>query len=195
MKHYIITRYNLNLYNRPDAEEWMIHRWGLFQWTRDSILDQKGDWEWIILIDHRTPDQWRQKLQGDRIRIIEGDVWKAMAFIRPSSEWVITTRIDNDDYYLSDDVFLQIQSKAEEREMVVDIDYYQEYKGEFYTSERIAPNSPFVSLVEYSSLAKGVYHCQHTKIHIERHWVKLGVLAVMVIHDQNLANKIIGNKI
>ena len=180
MKHYIITRYNLKLYDRPDAEEWMRHRWRLFQRTKESILSQQGEWEWVVLVDPRTPDEWRERIGNTQT-----------LFVAPN-EWYISTRIDNDDYYLADDVFVQIQGKAQEQEMVIDIDYYQECDEVFYTSERPTPNSPFVSLVDRGDW---VYKRQHTHLADGIPAVKLGVLAVMVIHDRNLANKLIGKKI
>ena len=198
LRHVILTRYNLGLYDRPDAEEWMAERMPLFERTRESVLSQEGDFEWHLCLDPLTPNRWRQAIICDSRMAIKHDHPK---FFR-SEGWTITTRLDNDDIYLPGAV-KAIQAKAKEEEMIIDLRYNQLYKGELWSSgrevdgwERQQPNSPFLSLVE-NGAKRTCYARPHTKM-IEEYRGKFAsnkVLAYMVIHDNNLGNKIVGRKI
>ena len=112
-----------------------------------------------------------------------------------SRGWTITTRFDNDDLYLPGAI-QAIQSRFRKKEMIIDLRYEQICDGVRYTSDRRSPNSPFLSLIENGAV-KTCYARPHSKM-LE---VAKGVfaseepLALMVIHDKNLGNKITGRKI
>ena len=191
LKHVILTRFNLGLYDRPGAEEWMKHRFPLFEKTLDSVLSQEGDFEWVLCMDKRTPNRWLQEIVRDsRIVIIHEHPNQFR-----SEGWTITTRLDNDDLYLPGAI-KAIQDAFTEEEMVIDIRYEQLCNGERYTSERIRPNSPFISLVE-NGAKRTCYARPHYKMLDEYPGMFASdeVLALMVIHDNNLANKITGRKV
>lgn len=192
LKHVILTRYNLGLYDTENPETWMKHRYPLFERTRESVLSQEGEFEWILCMDKRTPNRWLQEIVRDsRMAIIH----EHPNTYKPEG-WTITTRFDNDDIYLPGAV-KAIQSKAKSREgveMVIDLRYQQLYNGELYTSERTRPNSPFLSLV---SKEKNCYARPHSKMpeDFKGRFASNKILAHMVIHDNNLGNKIVGRKI
>jgi len=188
-KHVILTRFNLGLYDRPDADEWMQHRMLYFSETRESVLSQEGDFEWILSMDERTPNRYIQDIVCDsRMAIIHEhpNTYKPDGF-------TITTRFDNDDLYFPGAI-KAIQDCFVEEELVVDLKYVQLRDGVFYTSERPRPNSPFLSLI---SKEKNCYVRPHTKMinDFKGIFASKEIYACMVIHDRNLANKIIGRKV
>ena len=196
LKHVILTRFNLGLYDRPDADEWMRHRMKLFENTRESVLSQEEDFEWILSMDERTPNRYIQEIVCDsRMAIIHEhpNTYKPDGF-------TITTRFDNDDLYLPGAI-KAIQDCFVEEELVVDLKYVQVRDGVFYASgsaldghSRPRPNSPFLSLI---SKEKNCYARPHTKMinDFRGIFASKKIYAYMVIHDRNLANKIIGRKV
>jgi len=196
LKHVILTRFNLGLYDKPGADEWMARRMPLFERTRESVLSQNEDFEWILSMDKNTPNRYLQSIIRDSRMTITHEHPNTY---KPDG-WTITTRLDNDDIYLPGAV-KAIQNKAKEMEMVIDLRYHQLYKGEAWSSgtvkdgwERPHPNSPFLSLV---SKDKNCYARPHTKMVGEfiSRFATNKILAYMVIHDNNLGNKIVGRKI
>ena len=203
--HYILTRFNFGLYDKEDADEWMSARMGLFEATKESILSQEGEFQWIVSVDSRTPVKYLKKIFTDK-RMIKVTCDSRVAFddIKPKTPWVITTRMDNDDLYLPGAVkAIQEQFKPEIR--VIDIEYNQLYKGKRYTSERRGPNSPFLSLVEPSDRVKTCYCRPHYKL-LDGYPTEDGLVSIpgkktrvvyayMVIHKSNMANKLVGKEV
>jgi len=198
LRHVILTRFNLGLYDSPGADEWMEHRLPFFEKTRESVLSQKGDFEWWLAVDSRTPGWWLKKIFTDPRMHITNEHPKEFR----CDGWTITTRLDNDDLYLPGAI-KAIQSRFTHKEMVIDLRYSQLCDGVYYTSgierdgwERQQPNSPFLSLIE-----NGVTKTCYVRPHSRMLQIAKGIfasndrLAVMVVHDRNLGNKIIGRKI
>lgn len=196
LKHVILTRFNLGLYDRPGAEEWMKHRMMYFEHTRESVLSQDEDFKWILCMDIRTPPEILFTMMIDERQEI---MFKHPNTYKPDG-WTITTRLDNDDLYLSGAV-KAIQDSFVEEEMVVDLKYHQLINGEAWTSggrrdgwERPKPNSPFLSLI---SKDKNCYARPHSKMinDFKSKFASDEVLAYMVIHDNNIGNQKVGRKI
>lgn len=188
-KHVILTRFNLGLYDTEDPDKWMAQRMLLFERTRESVLSQEGDFYWILSMDYRTPNKWYPKIFTDwRMRVTHDhpNTYEPVG-------WTITTRLDNDDLYLPGAV-KAIQDCFIEAEIVVDIKYHQLYQGVLYSSERPRPNGPFLSLI---SKDKNCYARPHTKMinDFKSKFASDEVYAYMVIHDNNIGNKIVGRKI
>lgn len=213
-KHVIMTRFNNGIYDKTEEQlkgltpvEWMKQRYSLFKATRESVLTQKGNFEWVISFDPNTPDGYVQKcITDDRMTATCDDVrdyFTGMDIVEP---WVITSRIDNDDLYRPGFV-KAVQDAFEEKLMAIDIDYYQYDIRDLqkYTSERYTATSPFMSLVEPSDNVKTVYCRPHNKIvdgypfkdgNRKIPAVKIhGQYAYMVIHNDNMANKIVGKPV
>ena len=195
-KHVILTRFNLGLYDRADADEWMAHRMPYFERTRDSVLSQDGDFEWILSMDERTPNRYLQDIICDSRMAI---VYDHPNTYKPDG-WTITTRLDNDDLYLPGAI-KAIQKKFREEELVVDLRYHQLVNGEEWTSGRKEdgwgrphPNSPFLSLI---SKDKNCYARPHSLMvnDFKSRFASNRIYAYMVIHDNNLGNQIVGRKV
>ena len=207
IEHFIFTRFNVGVYDREDAEEWMAHRIELFeQYTLNSIKNQTcQDFTWLLYFDERTPPEVLCKYDYvDNVRIIfeyHPDFLKTEPI---DSHWVLTSRIDNDDYYCETFVE-QVQEVAYEYSqtgvvpLVIDVGGVQlaAKTGKFYTNERDRNNSPFISLLEPNNEDLfTVFHCSHTNMPDVFSSMKINdELSVMVIHDKNVCNKIIGSEI
>ena len=71
IKHFILTRFNLLLWNRDKegkkvrTKKWLEHRFLMFE--RYCLPSVKGqtckDFEWIVLFDSTTPEPFRQKIK------------------------------------------------------------------------------------------------------------------------------------
>lgn len=201
MKHYILTRFNLGLYSDnpykiSDPDVWMKHRIGLFhQFTLPSILNQDcHKFTWIMAFDENTPKRYMDNLGLPNNCVIckeQPDRWLRKQ--PPLSDWVITSRFDNDDIYLPGFV-RNIQKCFKEKQKIIDIDYEcWNYKtGKYYSSGRTKPNSPFLSLIEpWVDLCTALGH-PHTEMPEYFSAIKLGIYAIQVIHDMNVCNKIQG---
>ncbi|MFI3320681.1 MAG: glycosyltransferase [Rikenellaceae bacterium] len=120
-KHYLITRFNIiqEGFNIPadkdrkivHSESWLSRRFELFEtYTIPSIENQTcDDFTWLVLFDTNTPakykeliDSYRQKLPLFTPLYLDAFVnlnEHVSDYIRKTStkEYVITSRIDNDD--------------------------------------------------------------------------------------------------
>lgn len=229
-KHFIFTRWNLlgpdpnlNIYTNPqvkDPEAWMEHRCNLFnEITLPSVMLQTNtNFTWLLAFARQTPKKVTDFYASfPRVKIIYDypRTWSREKAGLKTGEWVITSRLDNDDY-----IFPQYIEKVQERFnsefLIVDTDGRQLdlATGKHYTVERKTCNSPFISLIEkvntpFMSISndpnekrliedrvKTVYFCQHSKMEWHFPAVKINeVLYKMVIHDRNAANRIIGYEV
>lgn len=117
-KHFIITRFNLRSedegWRGVITDEWLDHRTGLFfKYCLPSVLNQtKTDFLWMIYFDITTPEPAKQKFidlensHGDLIKIFLVNGYNdfsasycndIMNLLEKDTEYVITTRLDNDD--------------------------------------------------------------------------------------------------
>ena len=207
VKHYIFTRFNAGIYEREDAEAWMEHRMDLFEtYTLPAMQCQTcQDFTWLLYFDDRTPNDIICKYDYiDNVQIIYEyhKDWIQTEVI--DNPWVLTSRIDNDDYY--ENTFVeQVQDvaydyvKTGKEPLVIDVGglQYAHKTGKFYTNERERANSPFISLLERNrGELYTVYHCPHTHMPDEFASMKIyDNLSVMVIHDKNVTNRIIGTEL
>ena len=203
-KHYILTRFNLGVYDQNNAyaelvgdpHEWMEHRLRLFEETTfPSILEQENkNFTWLIAFDERTPDAVINRYDYcDNVEICFEQPHLYLRCEDPTHDWLITTRLDNDDILLPEFTAV-IQAEAREFKEVIDIEYQKLRFRQFikYPSLRPRPNSPFLSLVEPWGddimTALGRPHTVMPDVYEARKLPQ--VLAYQVIHDRNVSNKI-----
>lgn len=210
LSHYIICRYNLtlftnNVYKIKDPNGWMERRRYYFDWLIMSLGVQTcKNFHFVLLMDRNTPSEYVRDLDnaishatGD-YEIFFGNPQKWLESKEIKSDWLITSRIDCDDYY--NERFVEtIQSEFKAKTELLDVHglQYDMVNEEFYTSGRIGPNSPFISLVEPTQGAKTVFEKQHTYMpqKYPARFVGSEPLYIQVIHEENISNKIIGQKI
>lgn len=172
MKHFILTRFNLGLYDRPgiDPDWWVARRLDLFgQITVPSIRAQiEKRFTWWVFFDQRTPRRFLRRA-ADVLEPGPQDGHEAQIMIvRPPSPdsfdtavdmirglpglpgKVITTRLDNDDAVSAD--FVQtVQDLAFLAGDRTVINFLDGWRADWWAG-RAAPLkkglNPFLSLVE-----------------------------------------------
>jgi hypothetical protein len=206
--HFILTRFNTQdvkgmLYDKPNADEWMEERMELFERTKESVLNQAGDFRWVISLDKRTPKKFRNKIITDGIIEVNCDIRNAFNEIEVKTPWVITSRIDNDDYYKPGFV-KAVQREFRPEIMVIDVGVLRLEETE-ERSEIEGPRSMFISLVEPSHRIITAFCRPHGRLFkgypLDGHWatgwgrlvnINYAIvpknLAVMVVHSNNVAN-------
>ena len=227
-KHYIFTRWNLldantTIYNNPNVknpEEWMEHRMKLFdEITLPSVMLQTSrNFTWLLAFDVSNTPTWiinkyREFPNITPIHLYPADYVRCTG-IHKDGDWIITSRLDNDDMILPEYIET-VQSYFDETFKLVDTDGVKHViaTGKEYTPARKSNNSPFISLIEqvgvpWQSIAndpkerrlitehvKTVYFCSHS--HMEMHFPSVKSykkLYKMIIHDRNISNKLEGNE-
>ncbi len=200
-QHLIITRMNLGLYSRrANAEAWMKHRMGLFdRYLLPSVQKQTNqNFKFVLCFDERTPPEVVCRYDYlDNVVIAWESPMTWIKTITPEAQWLVTSRIDNDDYYLPEFVE-RVQAEVRQQDMLIDIDYYQQdgRKGKtgVFTSGRTSCTSPFMTLVERWDDPRGVYFKPHDMIYnfypVRRKVTD--ILAVQICHEMCQLNRIRG---
>lgn len=202
--------------DKKRGDAWMEERMDKFEKCRESVLMQSGDFKWIISIDKRTPKKYMDHIFTDERMIpVHHDIRDTFKHITPETDWVITSRLDNDDQYLPGAVDA-IQSHFEPKLKVIDVGFYK-YEwdtGKYYEGERPGgrngwKTSMFVSLVEPRERVITAFCRPHGQIGTEypmsgsydAKWGDLTTIdediisekyAIMVCHNSNAVNKIRG---
>lgn len=210
-KHFIFIRYNWDLYtNNPynltdeAKDEYMKKRLPLFQVTLDSLKAQTNqNFTALISVDPNTPEGLRAAIE---LRVISMDMPNLKIIYRYQKDyvqslkieepWLITSRIDNDDEYYPE--FIETIQRAFRSEVeVLDVRGRQQKEGKLYTTKRVPPNSPFLTLVEKSNNIRTCFWTDHSHMHkrFNARFVGDRALYIQHIHDTNLVNKLNGNYI
>ena len=207
-KHYLLLRYNLtlfstNVYNVADPDRWMNKRLPKFFRLLESLKAQTHkDFTLVVGVDYDTPDSYIKDivdyldLSGVTYHLVYEQPSEWLKRREKESEWLITSRIDNDDEYLPSFIGF-IQQAFREKEEVLDVYGMQCLNGELYSSGRPHANSPFITLVERWDLPKTVHYKAHSVMNGEypARFVGTNPLYIQHIHDNNIMNKIIGKKL
>jgi len=184
--HYIITQFNLRNFSLSDVisfEKWIT-------WTRSrtelymkfclpSVLNQTcKDFKWLLYFDSETPpefDKFIDYLENqDLIKICYSngiDDFNKSYFneikkmLPENTEWIITTRIDNDDALHKDAVeTIQKNFTYKHKYLISLASGYILNTADNKMSHYFYPMSPFISLIENTSDSpSGVFERGHTK--------------------------------
>jgi len=201
MKHYILIRYNCNLYgtnpyNIENRDEWMKQRENLFKWyTLPSLSGQiQHNFKVIVFVDPKTPEIFIQNIE---YMFLHDDL--DYAIIKNNipaycvrGKWNIYTRLDNDDM-IAPDFTMNIQNfvlNHPGEEWLIDFKGIQVdiINNKQYTDGRHLPNSPFCSIITKD---KRIFDYQHTDLpSFFENSIKLDKLGYyQILHGGNLANK------
>lgn len=193
-KHYILTRYNKR-WKKSDKNgvkvcdvQWMENRKKLFEnITMPSIKNQTNqNFVWLLLFDPNTDTKWMYN-EGN-IKSITDDF---INYINTDCDYIITTRLDNDDY-LHPEFVNEIQNAFTELPSIIGVRGYK-YDGQYYKDDNkgIVKNS-FISVIEPSNNVNTVYAHPHPKIHkyFNNHIKIEKRLYAQVIHNRNISNDI-----
>ena len=119
MQHFILTRFNLLLWNKDKERQpvrtyaWLEHRFSLFErYCLPSIINQTcQSFQWIVLFDSKTPDSFKEKISAFQEKCPQlipvfvepqngryfSEIFRREVVSRLCEERVITTYLDNDD--------------------------------------------------------------------------------------------------
>jgi len=212
LRHYILTRYNLGLYERHiDPAIWMPYRLRLFRrYCVPSIRAQTCQaFDWLVAIDTRTSQADRRQIveAAPNARIIVNQsactlnrFWSALvstfATAAGGCDHVLTTRLDNDDMFAVDAVeALQTACRRNTRSRALDfrdnLFYHVRNKNHryVYIEHENAVGSAFVSYLEpCSSRCHTVLSRRHGA------WTRPQFVATQrtmaICHRANLGNRI-----
>ncbi len=224
MKHYLITEWNVDML---DLDWLKARRVLFEKYTLPSVLSQTNkDFTWILVSDTRTPDSFKKVLDGYPAEVLyfnfeaydwgytpPSDKW-GKTMIRaielelidrplidyigtPDTDFIITSRLDNDDAISVDHVDkIQTWSKKLWRGNRFWLNLTRGYKycaGNVYPIT--SPHNPFISFVEPPTDIKTTYQVCHgqalnTGYPVEQ--LRVGHLPtwLQVIHGDNLCNKL-----
>jgi hypothetical protein len=210
--HLLLTRFNTAFDSAPPPRrlesEWLLPRLSLFErYCLPSVKAQRGaKFDWLVFFDAESPDWLRERVAA------YGSVLKAMYITGPasdeviakvvrssgfvSSQYLITTRLDNDDAITGDHLSLVQQSfRHQSREFVMFPFGLQLYRGALY--HVYWRSNPFLSLIERvgeSGELTTVYCVRHDKVTQQEkvQFVSRSPQWLQVLHNSNWANALRG---
>ncbi len=218
MKHFLITRFNLkgkknlkgNRIFNPLSEEWLDKRFKIFEsYCLPSVINQTNkNFIWLVCFDIDTPEIYHTIIKNlehtisnfapvfvDGFGELENTIQEVIQEkLSPNDDFIITTRIDNDDIIHQDFISTIQSSYVAKHNTLIDLELgYQLILDSNITSIREfkLPYNPFLSLVESSSNFNTIISKEH------RYWKSLPdikkykhqPLWIQVVHDQNLLNR------
>jgi hypothetical protein len=219
MKHFIITRFNVKfddwITDRNGApvltENWLVERFDLFRkFCFPSVTNQTNkNFYWVIYFDVNTSTSYRNEISElikgySNYELIYVDGIKSLivsfvCFIKSkldhNDDYIITSRLDNDDS-IHQDYVDTIQKLARKEDGLV-IDVRKGYQIDVSSSRYEFRNyykrfNPFISLVEKSTDFKTVISKRH------KDWKDMksiiiyqeSALWIEIIHQRNKKNRV-----
>ena len=192
--HFIITQFNLRNFLQSDSKSyeswvhWTRERITLFrEYCLPSVLNQTNkSFLWFLYFDTDTPgefDDFLNELKAYDFIIIchskgyEGFIkdypGEVKSRVPSSADWIITTRIDNDDCLHKDAVKIIQDNIICKHKYLISLasgyilDVYERTMSHYFY-----PMSPFLSLIENVDLeVKGIFEMGHTKWSVLRLFV------------------------
>ncbi|MGL1860951.1 MAG: putative rhamnosyl transferase [Pseudodesulfovibrio sp.] len=221
-RHFIITRFNVNIYpiDFPQRIEdtWLALRFEFFQKICfPSIRTQRNQgFEWLVLFDEQTPARYKKLIDlfsryenftplycGEYKTIMP----KVSAYMTENSrdvDWVLTTRLDNDDALSVDfvDSLHQIVRAMGEDELAPSDTLYINFPQGLQYSDGVVydfedATNAFVSLLERKENPHSVFWVDHPAIHDVAPVIqaKTKPLWLQNVHETNVYNYIRGEEI
>lgn len=205
--HFLLTRFNVR-YNERASDEWLRHRLDYFErLCRESITRQTNkNFRWIVYFDAER-DEWFQR-EVDRLAPgafepiwVDGQLTseKSASDVadRADTEWVITTRVDNDDA-VARDFTASIQHEFEHQDFeFINFQAGLQLSTDGEVFHRVDPSNAFISLIEKKrdgGQISGVYLDWHDRIsaHGPIRQVQAHPMWLQMVHGLNIGNAIRG---
>jgi hypothetical protein len=212
-EHFVLTRFNVKVFSKTGIDsEWLNDRFKLFeQFCYPSLLEQSNQkFKWLVFFDSQTPEVFKEKVR-------EYSKWKnflpvyvegehdykiypkaVLNNLKEGTEYLITTRLDNDDALHKDFIkTLQENFNEQEFEFISFLYGYVYHDRKIYLMKYL--ENPFVSLVERIrglkidgfKTAICVRHTELTaagnvkQIITQPYWLQ-------VVHERNVSNRVRG---
>lgn len=216
-RHYIITRFNLRAkewqFTKNSTkvldENWLKNRFELFEkYCLPSLLSQTNkNFEWVIYFDTETPAFYKDKIEVYRQKLpnlipvfvenMELFLPSIQAHIKNNNqEYVITTRLDNDDCvskYFVDEIQKNFNKQTYEALDFVD-GYSLQISPDFKLGKKRHLYNPFISLVEKKQNPTSVWSRSHTSWKRETRIKRIlnNRIWMVIIHQENKVNEFDG---
>ena len=225
-EHYLLTKFNKGLYtqsqktkgDRKARDEWMVHRIRLFEkYCFPSIKSQVNqDFKWIVIFDRKTPKEFLRKIEEytqykNFIPVFDGSFdHHIKKLLRPETQYLITTRIDNDDAFHKNAI-KKIQLHFAKDNLAYARDFFLNFPIGYCLDEQTgqitlngSKSNPFITLVEKVKRGPKAVSIKTVRCMNHSHLDRLGKIKqictttpmwVQVIHKRNISNRVRGNPI
>lgn len=211
-----MTRFNLATPGREFAIRnkpgWLEERFRLFeQYCLPSVIAQTNqNFHWIIYFDENTPDEYKARvetLSGSGAvftpyytGLFTGDGWGRSIHecLAPAQNYVLTTRLDNDDS-LANDFVERLHNEVRARNMAEGA--YNFFKGAICQGDKLYDmthkSAAFFSLLEpLSDTLCTAPNIQHMHMAEGREVFQIGGRPawMQIVHDTNVSNRVRGQR-
>jgi hypothetical protein len=209
--HFIITQFNvvfnwtrngLSSPTKAPDKNWMLERWKLFErYCYPSIINQTNqNFKWFVFFDGKTTDKNRVNKYSRIIPVyIKHNNWTyddIIKTIKPhiENDYVITTRLDNDDA-----LSIQYVDEVQKRFTPTNFQIFNFINGQIFDTKQnrlynydYQCTNPFISVVELNANLKTCFYLNHPEMGKQLgHVVKLRTAQpgwLQVQHGGNLGN-------
>ena len=209
-EHLVITRFNLRVSDTPAGEDWLRHRLFYFKNVCCPAIGSQTNqnFRWIVLFDSVRESWFESEVQALAAGGLFEPIWltgrltpqvaASLGGNLSSADWLITSRVDNDDAIARDFIALvQENFRGQEFEFLnFQSGLQMTDSGELFVS--MDPSSAFISLIEkrtsIDTLPRSVYLCEHTDV---EHYgpmrqVKSHPMWLQMVHGRNIGNQVQG---
>lgn len=215
--HVILTRFNVRWDEAPTGPSigtdpaWLGPRFELFErYCLPSILGQsRTDFSWIIFFDHETPPEFAERARA--LAKLRPGIFPTFCQSLPLSlvretienclpdtpEWLLTTRLDNDDGLHRDFVATVQDGQGLRQAEVLNCPLGIVLNGDRAYRQRHTSNA-FISLSEPFADARTIFSIQRHVYASESYPVRQLARSPMwlqVIHDSNVSNRVRGQRL
>ncbi|WKN53751.1 glycosyltransferase [Rhodococcus opacus] len=203
--HLVMTRFNVRVGREPANEDWLRHRLQYFENVCcASIASQTNkDFRWIVLFDSEREPWFEAEVERLSRNGLFEPIWVEGSFEptvaanlfaeRSSADWLITTRVDNDDA-LARDFIEKVQSQFERQDFEF-VNFQSGLQlndaGELF--HRLDPSNAFISLIEKrrEGPPRGIYLAWHDRVeqHGPMRQVRSHAMWLQMVHGRNIGNQ------
>ena len=218
-KHYLITRFNLRHENWEVTKnnealltrEWMSHRMSLFtNFCLPSVANQTcTDFQWLLFFDETTDKDFKEELEAllqpfkhfksfyiDGMHAFHTSIKQCIAEDSKGADYIITSRIDNDDCIHNDYITTIQQQFASQDFMAIDVlkGYSLQISPKVMLGKKEHIFNPFISLIEKNDNPKTVWFSDHNMWKKESRRIEISNkrLWMSIIHEKNKVNEFDG---
>ncbi len=213
----VLTRFNVRWDEAPDGPSigtdpvWLARRFELFErYCLPSMAGQsRQNFAWIIFFDHQTPAAFAERARAlsDRLPNIVTVFCKSLPLelvretiegvLGESPEWLLTTRLDNDDGLHRDFMATVQDGQSFERAEVLNcpdgvvLSDARAYRQRHLSNAFISLSEPWADRKTIFSIARHVYAGQSYPVR----QVGAVPLWLQVIHGGNVSNRVRGRRV
>lgn len=210
--HFILTKFNLARKGGVALEpEWLNHRFELFeQFCYPSVVGQTNqNFKWLVFFDSKTPELFKNKIReysqyknfvpvyaqgfGTISLLYKKTI---LEHLEDGAEYLITTRLDNDDAIFKDFVqTIQDNFNEQEFEFINFSNGYIWYEHKINSYRYLA--NPFATLIEKINdlSVDGIKTAQcvdHSKLASIAKQLNTRAAWLQVVHQKNVTNRVKG---